>query len=158
VLHDVAVCSVLCVVVCRRVLQGVAERRRSVADGYEATTQHVCCSVLQRAVSVLQCVAVCCSVLQTHGALLQMGMKPQHGTSVAARHSEQWVCCSVLQCVAVCCSVLQCVAVCCSVLQCVAERQRSVADGRCKQHGILVTVCCSVQCAANCRETARCCR
>jgi len=31
-----------------------------------------------------------------------------------------YVCCSVLQCVAVCCSVLQCVAVCCSVLQCVA--------------------------------------
>jgi len=31
-----------------------------------------------------------------------------------------YMCCSVLQCVAVCCSVLQCVAVCCSVLQCVA--------------------------------------
>ena len=28
-----------------------------------------------------------------------------------------YMCCSVLQCVAVCCSVLQCVAVCCSVLQ-----------------------------------------
>ena len=33
---------------------------------------------------------------------------------------HSFVCCSVLQCVAVCCSVLQCVAVCCSVLQCVA--------------------------------------
>ena len=43
-----------------------------------------------------------------------------------------WLCCSVLQCVAVCCSVLQCVAVCCSVLQCAA-------------------VCCSVlQCVAVC--------
>jgi len=31
-----------------------------------------------------------------------------------------WLCCSVLQCVAVrvCCSELQCVAVCCSVVQC----------------------------------------
>ena len=31
-----------------------------------------------------------------------------------------WVCCSVLQCVAVCCSVVQCVAVFCIVLQCSA--------------------------------------
>ena len=30
------------------------------------------------------------------------------------RMAVRWVCCSVLQCVAVCCSVLQCVAVCCS--------------------------------------------
>jgi len=45
----------------------------------------------------------------------------------------RYVCCSVLQCVAVCCSVLQHVAVCCSVLQCVA-------------------VCCSVlQCVAVCQ-------
>jgi len=42
----------------------------------------VCCSVLQFAYSVLQCVLQCVAV-----------------------------CCSVLQCVAVCCSVLQCVAV-----------------------------------------------
>ena len=33
---------------------------------------------------------------------------------------DDWMCCSMLQYVAVCCSVLQCVAVCCSVLQCVA--------------------------------------
>ena len=46
-----------------------------------------------------------------------------------------FVCCSVLQCVAVRCSVLQCVAVCCSVLQC------SVLQ--------CVAVCCSVlQCVA----------
>jgi len=45
-------------------------------------------------------------------------------------HTDQacrgaYMCCSVLQCVAVrvavCCSVLQCVAVCCSVLQCVLQ-------------------------------------
>ena len=51
-----------------------------------------------------------------------------------------YVCCSVLQCVAVCCSVLQCVAVCCSVWQCVAVRY-SVLQ--------CVAVCCSaLQCVA----------
>jgi len=38
--------------------------------------------------------------------------------------TRKYVCCSVLQCVAVCCSVLRCVAVCSAVLQnivCVAE-------------------------------------
>jgi len=34
---------------------------------------------------------------------------------------REFVCFSMLQCVAVCCSVLQCVAVCCSVLQCVVN-------------------------------------
>jgi len=56
----------------------------------------------------LQCVAVCCSALQR----------------VALSRDTRglyFVCCSVLQCVAVCCSVLQCGAVCCSVLRCVAE-------------------------------------
>ena len=49
-----------------------------------------------------------------------------------------YVCCGVLQCVAVCCSVLQCVAVYCSVLQCVA-------------------VCCSVlQCGALCCSVLQC--
>jgi len=75
-----------------------------------------------------------------------------------------FVCCSVLQCVAVCCSVLQCVALCCSasalqcaamyckvlqgvarrcrVLQCVAVRG-SASAWQC------VAACCSVlQCVA----------
>jgi len=50
------------------------------------------------------------------------------------KKASEWiyVCCSVLQCVAVWCSVVQCVAECCRVLQCVA-------------------VCCSVvQCGAVC--------
>ena len=37
--------------------------------------------------------------------------------TIACAVDEAWMCCSVLQCVAVCCSVLQCVAVCCIVLQ-----------------------------------------
>ena len=49
-----------------------------------------------------------------------------------------YVCCSVLQCVAVCCSVLQCVVLCCSELQCVA-------------------VCCSVlQCVTECCSVLQC--
>jgi len=42
-------------------------------------------------------------------------------TEVLERVVANYVCCSVLQCVAVCCNVLQCVAVCCSVLHCVSE-------------------------------------
>ena len=39
---------------------------------------------------------------------------------------DAYLCCSVLQCVAVCCSVLQCVAVCCSVLQYTLQTPTSV--------------------------------
>jgi len=53
-----------------------------------------------------------------------------------------WLCCSVLQCVAVYCSVLQCVAVRCSALMLVTV-MASVSDCEC------VAVCCSVlQCVA----------
>ena len=69
--------------------------------------------------SALQYIAVCCSAVSCSVfvccSLLQ-------GVAVCWRDESRhtWVSrvTRVLQCVAVCCSVLQCVAVCCSVLQC----------------------------------------
>jgi len=73
----------------------------------------VCCSVLQRINSVLQCVALSfIHIVTTTSRVVILA----------------YFCNSVLQCVAcvaVCCSVLQCVAVCCSVLRCVAVDQPS---------------------------------
>ena len=96
----------LCVAVCCRVLQGVAER-------FSAELLCMCCSncsvwcvqILAHGY-MMQCVAVNCSVLQ---CVVVWCSVLQCVQCVA-------VCYSVLQCVAVCCSVLQCVAVCCSVL------------------------------------------
>jgi len=86
----------------------------------------------------LRRVAVCCSVLQSVAACrvpsrIQSRTHSAHCTPVTVRVMAAflctparwypimtWVCCSVLQCVAVCCSALQCVAVRCRVLQCVA--------------------------------------
>jgi len=83
-------CSVLCVAVCRSILQFTTH----------LTTTRVRRLLPQRSPvnggSVLQHVAVCCSVLHY----------------VAT-------CCNVLQRVALCCSRLQCVTVRCSMLQCV---------------------------------------
>jgi len=69
--------------------------------------------------------------------------------------ATHYLCCSVLQCVAVCCSVLQCVAVCCSALQCVAARCNALqcvavcCSVTSSLHTISVAVCCSVlQCVA----------
>ena len=81
----------LCVALCRRMLQGVAECCRNWAAYQHRHDAKVCVAVC---CNVLLNIAVCCSVLQC----------------VA-------VCCSVLQCVAVCYNILQCVAMCCSVLQ-----------------------------------------
>jgi len=92
-----------CAAVCCSVLQCVAVTR----DLY-CNQNFLCCSMLQ-------CVAVCCrhtwSLLQSDSIALHC---------VAVR-------CSVLQCLAInylycnldflCCSIVQCVAVCCSVLQ-----------------------------------------
>ena len=82
----------------------------------------VCCSVLHCIAFcciVLHCVRVRCSVWQCVAAqhfecvseccsLLQR---------VALRIAAFWVCCRVLQCIALCCIVLECVAVCVSALQ-----------------------------------------
>jgi len=93
------------------------------------------------------CVAVCCSVSD-------MSMTPScvcldvftcvkrliHTLCACAhlRQAEMWfVCCSVLQCVAVQCSVLQDVAVCCSVLKCVPY-------SKIKSDAFRVAMCCSV--------------
>ena len=51
-----------------------------------------------------------------------------------------FLCCNVLQCVAVCCSVIQCVAVCCSVLLLMAMFCRLQCDTELQR----VAVCCSV--------------
>ena len=70
---------------------------------------------------------------QRGGGVGRVGTKGGHGCVVSPESGDvdspstsydglRYVCCSVLQCVAVCCSVLQCVAVFCSVLQCVAVR------------------------------------
>ena len=57
-----------------------------------------------------------------------------------------WVCCSMLQRVAVCCSMLQRVAVCCSVLQCAGKFKMWYL---CVLQSVVV--CCSVlQCVAVC--------
>ena len=89
-----------------------------------------CVAVWDGAVQCVACVdrrrcgAVCCvcSVLRVQCVACVDRRWKQVGAAVC------YVCCSVLQCVAVCCSVLQCVAVCCSVLQCV----------------MCVAVCCSM--------------
>ena len=84
----------------------------------------VCCSVLQRIAVcsiVLQCVPSCCSVL--HRVTVCCSMMSSSASFNSCSFwcmCHAWLCCSVLQCVAVCCSVLQCVAVCCSVLYFVA--------------------------------------
>jgi len=57
--------------------------------------------------------------------------------AVIADLEGTFLCCSVLQCVAVCCSVLQCVAVCCSV--CFSMLQ-------------YVAVCCSYCSVLNCKD------
>jgi len=67
---------------------------------------------------------------QRGGGVGRVGTKGGHGCVVSPESGDvdspstsydglRYVCCSVLQCVAVCCSVLQCVAVCCSALQCI---------------------------------------
>jgi len=71
----------------------------------------VCCSVLQYAAVLMQCVAVCCS--NVHDMYVHL-MTPRW-CSVA-------VCCSVLQCVAVCCSVCICWHAC-SKSNCVCMQQ-----------------------------------
>jgi len=70
---------------------------------------HVCINI---SVYTYICVYLCASYSLPN---------PPIKTRECINFSNDIVCCSVLQCVAVCCSVLQCVAVCCSVLQRVAE-------------------------------------
>jgi len=57
--------------------------------------------------------------------------------------TEEIVCCSVLQCVAVCCSVLQYVAVCCS-----PRRRRSCAAECCSVLRCVAVCCSMLQCVA----------
>ena len=72
---------------------------------------------------LLQCVTVC--VNSVHAAFEKRLTLDLRWISVNMRY----VCCSVLQCVAVCCSVLQRVAACCSVLQCVAACCSAISGG-----------------------------
>ena len=78
--------------------------------------------------SGLQCVAVGCSGLQW----VVVGCSVSWCVDVLWCVDAQmyadihiWLCCSVLQWVAVCCSVLQWIAVCCSVLQCIIVCRRA---------------------------------
>ena len=57
-----------------------------------------------------------------------------------SKHGVIFMCCSVLQCVAVCCSVLHCTAVCSTVLQCVAVR--------CSALQCVAVRCSALQCVA----------
>ena len=127
--RSVHVTNLQCVAVCGSVLQCVAVCC-SVLTCHQLA---VCCSVLQCVAVWLRRVAVCCSVLQSVAACrvpsrTQSRTHSAHCTPVTVRVMAAflctparwypimtWVCCSVLQCVAVCCSVLQCVAGCCSV-------------------------------------------
>jgi len=63
-------------------------------------------------------VCVCLSVCVC--ACVYVCVRVQKVAHPSTRCSNESLCYSVLQCVAVCCSVLQCAAVCCSVLQCAA--------------------------------------
>ena len=87
----------------------------------------VCCGVLRNVLQVMQCVAECVA-----GERIKCVLQIQESPT-----NQGYVCCSVLQCVAVCCSVLhgpnrrephiqmlsvlQCIAVCCSVVRCGAS-------------------------------------
>ena len=82
----------------------------------------MCCSVCH---SVVQCGAVCCGVLQRVCSVLQcVAVKERVDAKchVSSGFGEPRIylhtmCCSVcLHCVTVCCTVLQCVAACCSVV------------------------------------------
>ena len=82
-----------------------------------------------------------------------------HVSTIVTKYLDtRFLCCSVLQCVAVCCSVLQCAAVYCSVLQCVAM-YCSVLQRIAVCCSVLqcVAVCCSVlQCVAVCCSVVQC--
>jgi len=65
---------------------------------------------------VLQCVAVCGSVSLCGSALQYVAVF----RDVSLASLRLFVCCSVLQCVAVCCSVMQGDVGCCRVMQGVA--------------------------------------
>jgi len=70
-------------------------------------------------------------------------------TFIVSHTYTYFMCCSVLQCVAVCCSVLQCVAVCCVI--------QTLSLYLIRRYISCVAVCCSVlQCAAVCCSVLQC--
>jgi len=181
------VCVVQCVAVRCTVLQWIS--KRTIRIVHERTGKYVCCSVLQCVAvccSALQCVAVCCSVLQhpccrrNHWQVCVIWYVVVHCRFADSWSVLQWiskrtticivdkitgryVCCSVLQCVAVCCRVLHCVALCCNALQCVAVDFKAHHHLRCRRNHWQVCVlqsvaeCCSVlQCVAVCCSVLQC--
>jgi len=128
-------------------------------------------SLLRAPAHVFSCVAVGCSVLQCvamFGSVLQLNDMSLLPIIIEGSRAGFFVCCSVLQRVAVCCdlmiclffqslfrarvaacgSVLQHVAVCCSCVICLSFSSLLRAPAQVSQRG---AVCCSVlQCVAAC--------
>ena len=105
--------------------------------------------------SALQWIAVSCSELQWVAVCCRVWLAETRLSCYIwmnnVTHMNAFMCCSVLQCVAVCCSVLQCVAACGSVLQSVAGTCQSCHTCKWTNKLPCVAVYCSVlQCVAVC--------
>ena len=105
--------------------------------------------------SELQWIAVSCSELQWVAVCCRVWLAETRLSCYIwmnnVTHMNAFMCCSVLQCVAVCCSVLQCVAACGSVLQSVAGTCQSCQTCKWTNKLPCVAVYCSVlQCVAVC--------